>query len=241
MKSFITYGEERIRFTICFVPIVARRIAIHILPNGCVQVDAPEGTAIAEVLVAVRKRARWIWLRVQEYSARNRHVLPREYVSGESHFYLGKRYSLKVIVDKNAKSEVKLLGGRLEVRTLTKDKASIKKHLDKWYRSRAEEVFLRRLRECASNTSWLRHLPTMRLRKMRTQWGSCSPSGELLLNPQLVKAPRSCIDYVIFHEICHLKESNHSPAYYKLLGKYLPDYARRKQELDDLADALLND
>ncbi len=75
---------------------------------------------------------------------------------------------------------------------------------------------------------------------MRTQWGSCSPNGELLLNPQLVKAPRHCIDYVIFHELCHLKEHNHSPAYYKLLGRSLPDWEQRKAELDNLAEILLN-
>lgn len=240
VKSFIDYGEERISFTIRFLPKPARRIAIHVFPNGAVQVDAPDGATTSEVLAAVRRRARWIWQHLTEHRVRMKHVLPREYVSGEYHYYLGKRYSLKVITDKTAKESVKLLRGRLEVTTQSKGREKIQKLLDQWYRQRAEEVFARRVVECTSNARWLKSFPSFRLRNMRTQWGSCSPSGELLLNPQLVKAPRHCIDYVIFHELCHLKEHNHSPAYYRLLKRYLPDWEQRKVELDNLAETLLN-
>jgi hypothetical protein len=76
---------------------------------------------------------------------------------------------------------------------------------------------------------------------MKTQWGSCSPKGELLLNPLLVKAPGHCVDYVIFHELCHLKEHNHSQRFYELLGGLLPDWEKRKAELDGLAEQLLNE
>jgi len=240
VKNFIVYGDERIAFSVSHIPKRIRRIAIHVLPDGSVQVDAPQGAAGSEVLAAVRHRVRWIWQRLVEYRARTRHVLPRDYVSGETHFYLGKRYCLKVNVDKRSTQGVKLLRGRLEVTALSKDRETIRDLLDGWYRQRAEEVFSRRLDECASYARWLKVLPPFRLRTMRTQWGSCSPSGELLLNPQLVKAPRHCIDYVILHELCHLQEHNHSPAYYRLLKKYMPDWEQRKVELDNLAEALLN-
>jgi predicted metal-dependent hydrolase len=240
VKSFIDYGEERISFVICFLPKPVRRIAIHVMPNGAVHVDAPEGAEISEVLAAVRRRARWIWQHLTEYRARMKHVLSREYISGESHFYLGKRYSLKVIVNQSAQHGVKLLRGRLEVITQSTDREAIRKLLDTWYRQRAAEVFARRVDECASQARWIKRLPSFRLRTMRTQWGSCSPNGELLLNPQLVKAPRHCIDYVIFHELCHLKEHNHSPHYYRLLSGLLPDWEQRKAELDNLAESLLN-
>jgi predicted metal-dependent hydrolase len=167
-------------------------------------------------------------------------VLPRDYVSGETHFYLGKRYLLKVIVDKSGAQRVKLLRGRLEVTARSRERDEICALLGNWYRQRAEQVFARRIAECGSNLRWLRTLPSFRLMTMRARWGSCSPAGELLLNPQLVKAPRHCIDYVIYHELCHLKEHNHGPGYYRLLAELLPDWAQRKAELDNMAEMLLN-
>lgn len=240
MRQFIDYGEERIDFDILFLPRPARRIAIHVDPSGAVQVDAPQGATASEVVAAVRLRARWIWQRLLEHRSRTRHVLAREYVSGETHFYLGKRYQLKVLLDRTVPQGVKLLGGRLEIVTHVKEPGQVRTLLDRWYRQRADEVFGRRLRECATGLPWLKQLPVFHLRTMRTQWGSCSPKGELTLNPQLVKAPRHCIDYVIFHELCHIKEHHHSPQYYRLLLRVLPDWEQRKTELDGLAEILLN-
>lgn len=80
----------------------------------------------------------------------------------------------------------------------------------------------------------------MRLQIMKVQWGSCSPAGRLTLNPDLVKAPRECIDYVLLHELCHLKEHNHSRNFYRLLERHLPRWRRNKERLDELADIVLN-
>lgn len=240
MDSFIDYGEQRIAFTIRFLARPAERIAIHVHPDGSVQVDAPQAATPAEVRAAVRRRARWIWQRLDEQRARATHVLPRDYVSGESHFYLGKRYLLKVIDDNSGAQHVKLLRGRLEVTARSRERGAICALLGDWYRQRAEQVFARRIAECGAQLRWLATPPPFRLITMRARWGSCSPAGELLLNPQLVKAPRHCIDYVICHELCHLKQHNHGPAYYRLLGELLPDWAQRKAELDNMAEMLLN-
>ena len=161
-------------------------------------------------------------------------------MSGESHFYLGKRYVLKVIYHPTATQSVKLLGGRLEIRTHSRDAIKVRTLLEGWYRERAEAAFARRLADCVAKLRWLKVDPGFRLLTMKTQWGSCSPRGELLLNPLLVKAPGHCVDYVIFHELCHLKEHNHSKRFYQLLGKLLPDWQERKAKLDGLADQLLN-
>lgn len=240
MQRHVRYGDVRIAFAIRFVKGRARSIAIHILPEGTVQVDAPEDVALEDIVRAVGKRARWIWQQLEAWRERMQFVLPREYVSGESHLYLGKRYVLKVIVSKDADPAVKLLGGRLEVMTGSRAPEVVRSLLDVWYRQRAGEVFERRIAELSSRISWLKTTPAFRLRNMRTQWGSCSPKGVLLLNPNLVKAPRSCVDYVVSHELCHLKEHNHSAGYYRLLGKLMPDWEGRKRELDEMAEILLN-
>jgi predicted metal-dependent hydrolase len=67
---------------------------------------------------------------------------------------------------------------------------------------------------------------------MKTRWGSCGHSGRILLNPRLVQTPLSCIDYVILHELCHLKEHNHSKEYYQLLDQVLPTWRDRRQKLN---------
>jgi predicted metal-dependent hydrolase len=79
----------------------------------------------------------------------------------------------------------------------------------------------------------------MKLVPMEHQWGSCSPAGSINLNPALIRAPRHCIDYVLLHEICHLKEHNHSKRFYALLEMHSPQWVDTKAELDQLAELLL--
>ena len=75
---------------------------------------------------------------------------------------------------------------------------------------------------------------------MRRQWGSCSAQGILIPNPHLIRAPSACIDYVLLHELCHLKVHNHSPKFYSLLEREMPRWRAVKQRLDGLAQQLLN-
>lgn len=240
MQRSIRYGDVRIAFAIRFIPRPRRRITIHLLPEGSIRVDAPEEVAPEVVVAAVRRRARWLWRELEARRERTRHVLPREYVSGESHFYLGRRHMLKVEIAESRKANVKLLRGKLVVTVPRRDSLLVRSSQEEWYRQRAREVFAKRLADLAPRLPWLSAMPSFRLLNMRTQWGSCSPSGELVLNPQLVKAPRLCIDYVIYHELCHLREHNHSPEYYRLLECVMPDWASHKQMLDGLAEVLLN-
>lgn len=88
---------------------------------------------------------------------------------------------------------------------------------------------------------WLNDVPPVRLLKMRRQWGSCSPRGQVFLSPHLVKAPTPCVDYVIAHELCHLKEHNHSPRYYRRLREIMPGWEPVKARLDGMAELLLNE
>jgi predicted metal-dependent hydrolase len=237
----VPYGDERIGFSVRFLPRPQRRVAIHVMPDGSVQVDAPEDSNVLEIKKAVCLRARWVWQQLEAQRERKRHVLTREYVSGETHFYLGRRHMLKVQVDQQAAPGVRLWRGRLEITTAQRrDAIVVRRLLEGWYRERARDVFARVLADLAPRIRLSQSFPPWRLLSMRTQWGSCSPKGELLLNPHLVRAPRACIEYVIAHELCHLKEHNHSKRFYRLLGEVLPDWEKRKGELDNLAEQLLN-
>jgi predicted metal-dependent hydrolase len=161
-------------------------------------------------------------------------------VSGECLFYLGRRYQLKVRKTEADDPGVKLLRGRICV-SAPSGAAVVRTRLAEWYRRRAMEVFRQRLLDITERVGWRGEIPRWRLVSMRKQWGSCSPSGVILLNPHLVKAPRECVDYVICHELCHLKEHNHSPRYYRILRKVMPDWERVKARLDGMAEMLLNE
>lgn len=236
----VAYGDGRIAFALRPQPRLKGRVAIHVMPDGAVLVDAPEGSELREIKQAVRQRAPWVWRQLEAQRERQRHVLPREYVSGETHFYLGRRHLLKVLLTKRAEAGVRLWRGRLEVRAPAPDAGTVRGLLEAWYRQRAKAVFAPLLADMATRLRLPPPGPAWRLLAMRTQWGSCSPTGDLLLNPGLIKAPKACIEYVMAHELCHLKEHNHSERFYRLLGAILPDWEGRKQELDALAEQLLN-
>lgn len=243
----LKYGDNSIPYEVSIRPGLAGKIAIHVHPDGTVEVDAPEKTTAAAIRTAVRKRARWITSHLEKIHERQRDVLPRHYVSGESHFYLGRRYLLKVIdltpnqVNDGTRPCVKLKGGQLQVSVDMRDADYIKKLVTEWYRAHARNHFERRLTVLSERVSWVgKMLPTIKLINMKKNWGSCSPTGSLVLNPHLVKAPSECIDYVILHELCHLKEHNHSKRFFRLMDRVCQNWPEAKRRLDDKSELYLN-
>ena len=233
----IRYGDQIIRFSLRVQPErQAKRLSIHVEPDGRVLVDAPVGVSQATMLAAVQKRSRWISQHVEAALERRANLLPREYVSGESLLYLGRRYRLKVMVVPHARADTRMRGGFVVVTVLDRCTQQVREALEAWYRVRAREVFAQRLAAVAVPLRWVRQLPPTRLQFMTVQWGSCSPAGRITLNPWLVKAPRECIDYVLLHEFVHLLHHNHSPAFYRALDRHMPQWASVKVRLDNMAE-----
>jgi predicted metal-dependent hydrolase len=239
-QQSIVYGDEVIIY--CRKPrnSVSSRILIQVNADGSITVSAPESAGDERVQAAVKKRARWIYRQLQSFQNRNEHILPRHYVSGECHLYLGKRYVLKVLVDAALSQRVKLLKGKLEVTTRYPSSENVKVLLLGWYKDRAREVFARRLDALLPQALWVADKPPLYLRTMLTQWGSCSPHGRLTINPHLVKASTECIDYVLLHELCHIAEHNHSERFYRLMNQVMPNWQQVKERLDAQAAILLN-
>lgn len=229
-RGAVAYGKEKIEYSLRHVDRKTLEIAVH--PDLSVVVKAPLEAESDEVRRRVAKRARWI-VGQQNYFRRFVPRTPeRFYVGGETHLYLGKRYRLKIA--SGACDEVKLTGGCFRFRVkggASPDK--VKGLLDGWYRRKAEEQFRERF-EAAWAEFGKRSLPRpgMRIKRMKKRWGSLSGRGTITLNADLIRAPGECIEYVIVHELCHLRCKDHSPKFYKLLGKMMPDWARRKQKLE---------
>lgn len=235
------YGEECFHYQVCFVSTRKDKVAIHVHPDGSVRVDVPEQADLAVVKQAVMKKALWVLGHIKKAREQREHVLPREYVSGESYFYLGRRYVLKVSKATKGAAAVKLTRGQFVVNTPDASPEAVKAALCGWYLEHARSYLGDRLAVVCGRVPWVPTVPQWRLRTMRKQWGSCSPKGGLSLNQHLVKAPRECIDYVLLHELCHLKEHNHGKGFYKLLAEHLPEWKSTKAKLDGMAEMLLNE
>ena len=153
-------------------------------------------------------------------------------MNGATHRYLGRQYRLKIEVGEKAEG-VTLRGGYFHIRLSTVTDQTVKAALDVWYRQHAREQFERRVHPWVI---WChqRRLPKpqLRLRTMAKRWGSALKSGVIYLNPELIKAPSVCIDYVITHEICHLKHPDHGSKFRALLQQLCPDWRRLKERLE---------
>jgi len=231
--QFVLHGE-----TIPYLVRFRRRkdLAIHVHPDRRVTVDAPEGTTIDQVATRVARRADWI-VKQRRFFEKFQPLPPDPtYVSGETHRYLGRQYRLKVVTADRSSEGVKLIGRFFWVHVLPdEDGNRVQTLLESWYRQRARDIFGRRLQICSDSSKSLGVSPqAIKVRKMVRRWGSCTRTGTILLNPALVKTPVTCIDYVVMHELCHLKEPNHGPGFFRLLSRFMPDWESRKERLESL-------
>lgn len=235
----VRYGDQEVLCLVRQTAAVTGRIRIHVYPNGDVEIEAPDDKQPDQIRAAVQRRARWIFQHRNAAIAARRMALPREYVSGETHFYLGRRHKLIVHENSERPSEVKLLRGKFEVTLPVADRAAVRRRLNKWYDVRADEYLRDKFFEISGRLNWIEAPPPLKLLCMRTQWGSCSPVGVIYLNSALIRAPRHCIEYVILHELCHLVEHNHSKRFYELLSDHMRNWREAKRELDSLSELLL--
>ncbi len=235
----LRYGDRETDYHVTSSDRLTTKVLIHVHPDGVVEVEAPPNREVSDIQAAVQKRARWIFNNLDAAKVARVYALPREYVGGETHFYLGRRYRLKVREERRAPSSVKLVRGCIEIVAPVADRAAVKRRLDQWYFLRAKHYLQKRLGHVVEEISWLSAVPKMKLVRMEHQWGSCTPTGMIHLNPALIRAPRHCIDYVLIHELCYLREHNHSKKFYALLQMHNPNWANTKAELDRLAELLL--
>jgi hypothetical protein len=201
-------------------------------PDLSVVVTAPFNATLEAVQAKVQKRANWI-RRQQQYFREFLPLTPsRRYVSGETHRYLGRQYQLKVV--KGGRAEVKLRGRFIYVRTPRKDDISrVRKLLEEWYLQHAKERLARSFSVNAARFgARLPNPPRMRVRRMKKRWGSWTRRSGVWLNPELVKTPASCIEYVVTHELCHAVHGNHGHKFYELLKRVMPDWKAAKKRLE---------
>lgn len=205
-------------------------ITVH--PNLSVSVNAPEGANRTAILQKVEKRASWIMEQKRFFLAFEPRRPDYLYKSGESHYYLGRQYLLKI--EKGKAEEVHYSGRYLKVETNTPTPEHIKKLLNKWYRQRAKLKFAEYAEPLIERFKKYDVEPNnLYIQQMKYRWGSCSAKGNIILNPELIKAPKACVEYVIIHELCHLVHRNHSRAFFALQSREMPDWKKWKDKLEN--------
>ena len=236
MTDFIEDGSKRIDFRLEYSD--RRTLGITVTPDLEVLVKAPVDTAVDAVKEKLRKRAPWIIRQLSFFLSFQPRLTDRKFIGGETHLYLGKQYRLKVISDElGVRSEgVKLKGQFLEV--YTRDNTRVKTLVEGWYLDKAKERFHQLAQPLFDSFITRHNLPLntyhLSLMQMPTRWGSCTSKGRIILNPELIKAPKVCIEYVIVHELCHLIHHDHTQKFLDLQTREMPEWEKWKNKLERL-------
>ncbi len=208
-----------------------KTVSLTVQPSLNIILKCPHDYTSSHVEKFLKRK--WHWMEKQLRDLRRFQIkrTPKEYVSGEAFLYLGRQY--KLVVCKAARDAVRIEKGRIRIESTKKldDTAHNRKLLESWYQSRAESVFNERYKLMIQKFNY-DFVPTLAIRQMEKRWGSFLVKKKILLNPELIKASKECIDYVITHELCHMKYQNHSEKYFRFLQSKCPNWKELKEKLE---------
>jgi predicted metal-dependent hydrolase len=238
MKQLL-YGTLIIKYEIDRVK--RKKLSITVSSDGCVSVKAPIDATDELIEKKIRKRVPWI-LKQQNCFKSSEKVTPASrYVSGEVYLYLGKEYILHV--NEGKRNNVSLRNHFLYVEiskmsvsiSLEQKQQHIERLINEWYKEHARIKFteiadpiVQRFMKYDINQE------VIYIQKMENCWGRCTLDKKIVLNPELIKTHKQCIEYVITHELCHLLHKNHTSPFYRLLTAEMPDWKQGKDKLDQM-------
>lgn len=184
----------------------------------------------------VKKQTPWIEKHWQKAVKKSQLRPKRHQRDGDTYFYFGESLTLKLIPSLSWKPAIRVNGNQLEIAlhqatTLSEGKKAIKKAVQEFYKKKAEEVIHDRLQ--FYNEHYGLKYNRVTFRNQKTRWGSCSSARNLNFNWRLIMAPIEIIDYVAVHELCHLKNMNHSAVFWRLVAEAIPDYKERRRWLKE--------
>jgi predicted metal-dependent hydrolase len=202
-----------------------RMLGLTVDRSGELVVHAPSDAAEEELTRWTRTKLLWVHRKL----ALKDEIIPKlrepEYVTGESFAYLGKRYQLAIVVEQ--REALCVIGMKFVLRRDAVPTAD--SHFREWYIDNGKRWLEQRVNFLRARTG---PAPSrVMVRDLGYRWGSCGRNGTLYFNWRMLQLPVSVIDYVILHELCHLVEPNHSPAFWSALERALPHWRGHKDEL----------
>jgi len=212
-----------------------KNINLTIRPDLSIMVSASPNIPIDVIYKYLDDRSNWIKQRIRRFNnTKTENSVVHEYVNGESFKFLGKQYRLDVELTTSTE-RVLLTDGYIKLYVRNKAKKTTKERLiDEWYRNQAKTIFnesLDKIYELIKDK--VNIVPSIETKIMRKRWGSClREKSVILLNLELIKSPKYCIDYVMLHELVHFVHKNHNSKFYEFLTVLMPDWKLRKEILD---------
>jgi predicted metal-dependent hydrolase len=192
----------------------------------------PPDTETADLVEVIKAKRQWLYSKLREHAEIGEPRPTRQYVTGEGFPYLGCSYRL-LLVDK-APRPVRLIRGRLELRRDSTDAAA--SHLTRWYRQVGEPWLRKRITPWAQRVAV--EVTTLRVLPLGYRWGSCSPDGKVNVHWASMQLPPDLIDYVLVHELAHLRHSDHGPDFWRTVQRAMPDSPARRDRLRRLGPHL---
>ncbi len=229
MQKHFTY--ENIAFDYYLILEERKTLAATVYPNQSVVVKAPLKADSGRINDFLIRKFRWI-LKQRRYFARFKSQTRKQYVSGESFRYLGRSYKL-LVRKATGEPRVSLQHGTLTVYScFPQNRLITRKLLEGWYSAKTGKVFAERLALCFELFGYA-DVPDLGVRKLKKRWGSyLEKPHRIILNQDLIQASKAQIDYVIIHELCHVKHKQHNKAFHALLKSKLPNWEKLKTEME---------
>jgi predicted metal-dependent hydrolase len=228
----LEYGTQTLEYDLVLKERKTLSIVVH--PDLSIKVIAPNTAEQKDIEAKILKRSAWIALQRKYFEQFLPGIPVQKYVAGETHYYLGKSYPLKIIIDQQ--KDVKLASGKFHIHCKTGNPEEVKALLTSWYFNHAQVKFKEAFGEALERIHF--HdigRPKFEVKRMKNRWGSCTPQGRIFLNPDLIRAPYRSIYYVCLHELIHLVVPNHTKAFYELQSDLMPDWKRWKFRLDQFS------
>lgn len=198
-------------------------------PEGKVHASVPNGMSEPQIRLFILSKYMWLKSKIDEATS-HKYQKPREYVSGEAHYYKGQLYRLRVEIRNTGKQEVAIEGDYIAVYCRRQENAE--DLLKEWYRLNLKELLPPLIEKWCKRMQI--EVPSFEVKSMPKRWGSCSKEKKnILFNLELAKKPIECIDYIVVHEMIHLVERNHTDRFYRLLNTYLPGWEKIKDMLNE--------
>jgi len=228
MQTFI-YGNYSYSYEL--IKQDRKSLALTVKPDMKIILKCPHNAEDERIEKFLKRKWSWMNKQLIFFEKVERKKYEPEYISGESFFYLGRQY--KLVVKRSKEDSVKLLRGVLLVETShsVKDGKNTKKLLDSWFRNKYENVFQERFLEMQQRFDY-KKMPALKVRSMSKRWGSFLNKEQIALNPKLIHTPKDCIDYVIVHELCHMKYKDHSKKFWEFLEEKYPKWQKVKDKLE---------
>ncbi|SKC70388.1 M48 family metallopeptidase [Maledivibacter halophilus] len=222
------YGTKTIEFEVEYRK--RKTLEIRIEPPNNVRVRAPIIAKEEDILRVVKSKGKWITEKLIELKDMEYRKRKKEYVNGESFMYLGRNYSLNILINQEVKKpKLKLYQGKFCIYTNTKEEEILKKAVEKWYREKTLEKVIERVNYYQFYFNVRPNL--IKVKEQKKRWASCTSNRDLLFNWRCVMAPAGVLDYIVVHEMCHMIYMNHSKDFWSLVEKIMPEYREKKQWL----------